>query len=137
MRKLLRHIGVLGSAVVCSASRDINKVIRARYGDQLYSELAQEASNGWRSSELDLWHFVHPTGWYTIHQREASSIPHDLVNDMPISSRILHDRFDSRFQCFETSDEALAKRAKDSSRLSQQRFTVKFKKLLMIAFSKA
>ena len=48
----------------CEASgNDINKVVRADYGQQLYANLGQEAMNIWKDPTHILNPFFHGTGW--------------------------------------------------------------------------
>ena len=70
-------------------------------------------------------------------QRHHSALFVSQLLDENWDAHILKSIFCAKryFQCFETSDKAVAKRAKDSSRLSQQRSMVKFKKPPMIAFA--
>lgn len=46
-----------------AAGNDINKVVRADYGQQLYADLGQEAMNVWTDSTHILNRYFHGTGW--------------------------------------------------------------------------
>jgi sarcosine oxidase/L-pipecolate oxidase len=46
-----------------AAATDINKTVRSDYPSLLYSELAQEAMNAWKSPKYPFLGLFHQTGW--------------------------------------------------------------------------